>query len=241
MVETNAYAYFLLFCIPLVLCTDRPSKTSLLLAIAAAFAITLSLKRGATIALILSILAYGATYSKCNEKGMTYRKVIPFILIFAIVAVSTVLWQWDEFLLRWADASDVDSIGGGRGIFYRLIIHHWVTGSVVHQLFGFGLFSVAPSLGNMGYFEVYAHSDWLGILHDQGLIGISLFVAVHVALLKLVVRAIRTRHHQGPPLAMGYVIFACANLYSGCTGAPDSMLLFSVLLGYSGAKLMTNR
>ena len=241
IVETNAYAYFLLFSIPLILVVGWPSKTFLALSLLAGFAIVLTLKRGALVALTLSMLAYVITYSKCNAKSPTYGKLIPFVLIFTIVVILTLSWRWDRVLLRWADVSDIDTIGGGRGTFYRLIFQHWLTGNFVTQIFGFGLFSVAPSLGNMGHGEIYSHSDWLGILHDQGLVGIFLFVAIHLAMLKLIRQAIRIRHNLAPSLVMSYTIFVCANIYSGCTGDIFSMLPFSMLLGYSSAKITMAR
>jgi len=237
LVETNAYAYFLLFSIPLILIVGWPSKTSLALALLAGFAIVLSLKRGAVVALTLSMLAYGITYSKCNSKPLIYRKLVPFILIFAIVVISVSVWRWDQLLLRWADASDLDSIGSGRGTFYRLILQHWLSGDFVNKIFGLGLFSVAPSIGNRGYFEEYAHSDWLQILHDQGVIGISLFAAIHLSILKMIHQSFQMKHLVTPSLVMGETIFLLANIYSGCTADTESMLCFSMLLGYSSAKI----
>ncbi len=239
--ETNAYTYLMLFSIPLILIVGWPSKTSLALVLLAGFAIILTLKRGAFVALILSILAYGITFRKCNSKPFVCRILVPFILTFAIVVISVSVWRWDQLLLRWAcvfDPTMVDS--SGRDQFYPLIIRHWSGGSLLNQIFGFGIFSVPNTLENIGYYAIYAHSDWLQILHDQGAVGILLFAAIHVAMLKLIRKGIQIRHPLTPNLAMGYVIFFLANIYSGCTGGSDSMLIFSMLLGYCAARITTD-
>lgn len=237
LVETNAYAYFLLFCIPVILINSIESKKHLWIVLVAGCAIVLSLKRGATAALIVSILVYVTIYRKFYSKNYRYRKLVPFILIFAIVVISVSVWRWDQILLRWADVGDLDSIGSGRGTVYRLILQHWLSGHPANQIFGFGIFSVPSALDNVGHFTEFSHSDWLGILHDQGLIGIFLFAVIHVVMLNLIRQGIQIRHPLTPNLAMGYVIFLLANTYSGCTGDICSMLPFSMLLGYCAAKI----
>lgn len=232
----NAYAYFMLFCLPLLL-VDLRSRLKIALVMLAIGTIILTLKRGALVALILSMLAYAAVYRKLNLTKLRYRRFILIFFIFSAVVVFILAWQWDNVLLRWEDVSDIDSIGNNRGLFYSIILKQWLSGNLFNQIFGFGIFSVPSTLENMGYSAKYAHSDWLGIIHDQGIIGLFMFASIHICILKIIHQGIQTKHTLLPVLAMGYVIFICANLYSGCTGAPDSMLLFSMLLGYSSAKI----
>lgn len=232
----NAYAYFMLFCLPLLL-MDLRSRLKMILTFLAIGTIVLTLKRGALVALVLSMLAYASAYKKCYLTALSRRKFFLLLLLFVAVAACVLAWQWSNVLLRWEDASNIDTIGNSRGKFYRLILNHWFDGTLVQQFFGFGIFSVPSALGDMGYPMSEAHSDWLGILHNQGIVGLFIFASIHICIFKTIHKGIQTRNPLSPVMAMGYTIFLLASTYSGCAGDMLSMLPFSMMLAYCSAKI----
>jgi len=84
---------------------------------------------------------------------------------------------------------------------------------------------------------VYAHSDWLEILHGMGLVGIGLFLFVHAMIISIVRQAWRLRHPITASLVMAYTSFAMINVYSECVIGSTDTIFFGLLLAYAAAVL----
>jgi len=149
-------------------------------------------------------------------------------------------WQWENISYRMDDVSDPASIGSGRGSFWRSIFSEWYNSNLLNMIFGLGFFTVESTTGR--YTEsIYAHSDWLEILHDFGLVGIAIFIVLHVKIIKTLQQAVRLRKPTAPSLGMGYCAFLMINIYSLCTIGYSDTIFFSLLLGYSSASLQTSQ
>ncbi len=223
----NGFAYTLLWCVPLVLLSEH-KRLRLLPVLLAAGAILFTFKRGASVALVLSSIVYIVLESRQSaHRG----RLIAIGAVLLAVAGAFALWQWESLATRWQDMDSLDTAGSNRGQLYSLVLSHVFQGDLFAVLLGYGFNSVMPYLDQIGYAPVYAHSDVLEILHDQGLVGIAAFLGLHVGFIALLIHAWRARSRFLPALAMGYVIFTCVNFYSGCTMYSETALL-SLLVGY---------
>ncbi|KKN29975.1 hypothetical protein LCGC14_0838640 [marine sediment metagenome] len=233
-----AYPYFMLFCIPLLLVNHVGSKRTVCLVAIAVCAVLLTFKRGALIALCLSVLAYYLGYRRCCASQKRVRVMNRILLLVGLLVGALVVLYREDLLLRWGpvfDAGAEDS--SGRNIYYSVVLGHWASGSTWTQIWGYGMLSVPQSVEDMGHVGAAAHSDWLQLLHNQGVVGVIVFVGIHVAILRTIYEGLKNRHPVAPVLAMGAMVFMLANVYSGCTGDPTSMLCYAMLVGYSAARI----
>jgi O-antigen ligase len=230
----NSYGYLILWLIPLLLIKPRYKISFFFLLSLTCFAIVFSLKRGTLIALVLSSAIFLIMSIKVNPRQRKLFLLLFFALVLVVLATSAL--RWEDMSVRWADFTEADKIGSGRGTFYRIVIQGWLDGSFNQKTFGYGFYSVPDLLGIYWLKETYAHSDWLEILYDYGLVGVVLFAGVHLAIFNLLRKGYQNRHHTIPALAMGYCIFFLVNIYSICLMSVIT-IFFALLLGYSAARI----
>jgi hypothetical protein len=230
----NADVSVLLWCIPLLLLPRHRLWISSLVLGLASVAVFATVKRGAILALIVSGFVSSAISIRMSSRRHKVRK---FVIIAVVIAAMTggLLWQWDRIMYRMNKDFDSDIIGSGRGAYYPVIIKEWYNSGAFSFLFGKGFFTVPDILDSIYTIRRYAHSDWLEILHDMGVLGIVLFVYLHSRILLVVRDAIRERNPVAPVLAMGYCVFALKNIYSQCVVGDADTIYFALLLGYSSA------
>jgi hypothetical protein len=226
----NADSSVLLWCIPLLLLLRPPLWASALSGLAS-IAILMTVKRGAVLALFAGALVYSALLIRTSFREREARGLIVAALIVAVVA-SGLAWQWENVQYRMEQ--DKGEIGSGRGWFYRVIISEWYNSDMFCLLLGRGFFTVPETLERYGV-RIYAHSDWLEILHDMGVLGVVLFAYLHYRILLVLGHVLRQRDPVAPALAFGYCAFALRNVYSQCVVGESTTIYFGLLLGYSVA------
>ncbi len=234
----NADGALLLWCIPLLLLA-RPSLRATALAGLASTAIFATVKRGSILALLVGALAYYFTLVQISGRG---HRITPLIVAGLIVLAITagLLWQWENIEYRLERDLEGGGLGSGRTWFYRAIIWEWYEGGPLTLLFGKGFFTVPDTLEALGT-RIYAHSDWLEILHDMGLVGIALFTWLYARIAMLLREALRQRNPIAPALAMGCCIFALRSVYSQIVIGESMTIYFGLLLGYSAALIARER
>ena len=236
LVGQNADGSVLLWCIPLLLLARAPFW-ALSLSGLAAIAILMTVKRGSILALFAGLLFYGIILISTSSRQ--HKKRV-FIIVALILATMTggLLWQQENIQYRVDKDNIRGDIGSGRSAFYRVIIEEWYNGNFISFLFGKGLLTVPTTLESKYGAKIYAHSDWLEILHDMGVIGITLFVYLNFRIITVVISALWKQHAVASALAMGYLIFALRNIYSQClVETASDTIYFGLLLGYSCASL----
>ncbi|MCJ7603817.1 MAG: O-antigen ligase family protein [Desulfobulbaceae bacterium] len=231
----NASAYLLLWCLPFLLMMKK-SQLGKLVLVLAVFAILLTVKRGAMIALVLSIVAYGLTYLKLHGNFRVFIRGIRVVVLLAIVVAYALTTNWDAVQTRFQDTS-----GSGRSRMYTMLLNHYIQSDPMNLVFGFGINSVQKYTGYMYYGRIdtsgpYAHSDWLQMMHDFGLLGIGFLVWLHVKVLTLIRESYKKRHPFTPSLVMGYAILFLVNIYSGHLMSPNA-IYFGLLLAFTAAKV----
>jgi len=232
----NASAYLLLWCLPLLVMVKKSLVVNIFMAISA-MAILLTVKRGAMIALGLSIVAYALTYQKIQGNIRASKKILGLLIILVIVSYLTLSYRWEAVANRFEDTT-----GAGRDQVYTMIFEHWLKAEPKNLIFGFGINSVQQYTGYMYLSEsgIFAHSDWLQYMHDFGIMGIIFLVWLHFQFLTLIRDGYRLRHSYTPSLVMGYVILFLVNIYSGHLMSPEAIYL-GFLLAFSAGTLQSER
>lgn len=231
----NTDACLLIWCIPLLLLCCPPPWAFGLVALASV-AVIVTLKRGAILALLIGGFAYAVVSMLISSRDRNrLRHLIVIILLMAVI-VGGLVWQWENLQYRMKDFDDPDSMGSGRGWVYRTILSEWYGSGLFALFFGRGFFTVPDTLGRYET-EIYAHNDWLEVLHDLGLVGVVLFAYVHAMIISVMRQGWRLRHSITAPLVMGYTSFAITNLCSQCVVDAASTIFFGLLLGYAAAAI----
>lgn len=127
--------------------------------------VLLSFKRGAIICACLgyiSFIIYNFKYTKLNHRH---------VLLVALLSAGAVFFSLqfkDVIMYRFL----YDTYGySGRIDPYQIILDNTLDAHFLFILFGHGFFSVTNILGGL-----YAHSDWLELIYDHGLIGIMMYI-----------------------------------------------------------------
>jgi len=232
------YSYMLLWLIPLFLLSRRRGWKETILVVAICAAIMASLKRGAVIAMLASLLIY---YMVDLRIGYTLRKPHLLLMIVAIVLIGVVvLIGGDKFSERWSDISDLEQMGSNRGTIWGIVVTDFKEAGLVRQIFGTGFYSVPHLIERKWYKAFPAHSDWLQCLYDQGIVGIVSLLYVYYAVLVLIKNGYRARHYLTAPLSMGFSMFAVTNIFSMSTFNVTT-IWFGLLLGYCGGMIQKDR
>ncbi|MCK4792144.1 MAG: O-antigen ligase family protein [Desulfobacteraceae bacterium] len=238
----NAYAYPLLWCLPVLLIAVR-GWPQIILASSSVFAILFTLKRGAILALLICCFVYVIRQWKMhNTTGM--RRAIVTILLIGIIGAVVATSLWDRVQERTLDLQNWESAGSGRGTIYSVLWSNWVQGDMFNKVFGCGyramprlLWSELLSSSFNGQVAIrYAHSDWLAVLHDYGLLGVCVLINIHISLLLFVREAFRAGVREAVPLLLTYLICFCIHAYSGNIDY-STTIYFSLGLGFLSGQI----
>jgi hypothetical protein len=217
----------------------KPSKVHLVLITLAFFATLLSLKRGAMISGSIIYFFYILNYR--NQVLMKYNffNLFVFFGIFFGSFFSLLLFS-DVFLYRFFK----DTGGSGRDQFYSLILKGWNESTLYRQLIGNGFFSTLDHLGNTYGAAIYAHSDWLEILYDFGLIGIIIFSCIFLSLFLVRKKVKKYCPHLFYPFLALLVVLFLKSLISGTYMTKFDSITYGVLgliLGQFAQNSILNR
>lgn len=219
----NASAYLLLWCLPLLLHLNKSKLISVVIAFSMA-AIVITIKRGALVALIVSLVIYLVARLRISERNISKLKVFRNGLLFLALVGIILYMRWDLITERFSDRG-----GSGRDKLYTLIINNYIAGDMLNVSFGNGINSVQKMTSlqsnDPNSVGVAAHSDWLQHLHDFGILGILLMVSLHVSFIKLIVFHAKFRTNTLPFLSMTYTIFLLSTVYSFILTTPDAIIL----------------
>ena len=232
----NADASLLLWCLPLLL-LSRPKLWGFVFVLLAAAAIFSTVKRGAILALVIGFSSYTISLNYISRHEIMKLKNVIVLALLVLVMIAGISWQWNNIMFRNEREMDRGEIGSGRNEFYRYIFNEWYYSDGIGILFGRGFYTVPETLNRVAGYSIYAHSDWLEILHDMGIVGISLFLYLHHCMILLIRRAIRERDVVAPALIMGYCIFVLRGIYSQAFIGGKSLIFFGILLGVSSANI----
>ena len=122
-------------------------------------------------------------------------------------------------------ASTAEDGGSGRIAIYESYLHELSRMSSSELLTGRGFDSGKLILVQS------AHNDWLEALYDFGIIGLILYVALHILLLKRVIQLIRMKSSLAEPCAAAYAIFLMMSMTSHLIIYPNYFTVLVALWG----------
>ncbi len=179
----NNIAYSFVSLIPLVFLIKKNRLLSVATIMVLMFFIIQGGKRGAVVVGALGVMMYIYYQMRTVNKK---NKVRGYILI-SIVAVVIGYFAYDmfisnEFLISRMEQM-VEGNVSGRDRIYANIFNGWLeSDSFTNLLFGYG-FAGSRLLSGTGNF---AHNDWLELLSNFGLLGVSIYIVLFYSIFKII-------------------------------------------------------
>ena len=128
----------------------------------------MSAKRGTILCCTVSLMIIGYTYLKENGR-IKFKTIFSLALVIGILAYIGLQFLENMDYLQYRLLDTLEGNTSSRDYIYKNIIARWSNSDLLHQLFGYGPIATTK-FGN------YAHNDWLEILYDFGLVGLSFYV-----------------------------------------------------------------
>jgi len=226
--------YYILYFFPFVLCVKKNSiKMSFLLM--TSFSLLISMRRTALLAFAVALFVSYIIDMHIIEKERK-KKLINTLVIFLIIMTGVFMYNYivDAFNLNIILRLQKLSTDGwsGRDIIYRSVWHYQLNSTAGEWLIGRGYNGVsntsAAGLGNLVFSFSAAHNDFLEILYDYGIIGLSIFLLFCVKLIKHSIKLIRLKSDMAGPFAASLVIFFISSMF-GSTMLYPRFYLYLVL------------
>ena len=216
MNRADNIAYQLLS-VMVVLAILQPKLMNLILTGVVYFAILFSLKRGAMIsASVLLVFYYFG-----NTKNIQFRRKNLEILgglSFLIVTPYLIIKYAEVLFYRFK----VDQTGSDRLDIYANIIDDWLKFPLINKIFGQGFFTLGDG-------TTYAHSDWLELLNDHGIVGIIIFIGVFVSLFMTRKKIERFAPKYNFAFLGVYFVLFLKSVYSGTYMTKYDALTYGIL------------
>lgn len=236
---TNNVGYSFVFYIPFLFFLKRKSVKYAFLIVIMAFLIS-SMKRGAIATGAIATLWF--LYAQIRQEKGSVSKIVTVLLTGAVILVGVwyvedMLATSDYFVKRINETMEGNS--SARDMIYGKIWNEIVTDtSLLHLLFGRGANSSIIVATN------YAHNDWLELMINNGLLGVSLGAFFYISLYKTAHRYRRVfgRTYYTSFLMMLLVIFLptffSMIIYQLSTRI---CLFFAFMIGYVKTNVKNNR
>lgn len=175
---TNNTGYIFVSIIPLISLVKKDLLRFILLAVCLTFSF-LSIKRGAiTIGLVASFILLLQTLSSRQTKTKFVNLIFIIAIVVGIYFLANNLWLNNTYFQSRVD-STLSGTSGNRDYIYSDLWNHFLNDTpFMNQLFGNGAFATTRFAMN------YAHSDWLEILIDNGILGIIIYIIYWALLFK---------------------------------------------------------
>lgn len=207
--ETSSNAiYCLVTIVPFILLLKNKGLGFTLLLIT--FVCTVfSNKRGAAIIIALILIpAMNNFLSMIKRKGIRNLLVVLIGVIFVISFFYIGNYYVGGRLIE--RFNDVEETGGsGRLWIWTDVLNEYQESSLLEQLFGHGHCAVA-GLG----LAAAAHNDFLEVLYDYGILGLMIYIAIHVSLIKKTIKLRKSNNQLFFPYVSMCLIFVTMSMVS---------------------------
>lgn len=174
---TNNEGYTFVALIPALFFFDKKNWVQYLLLFYLLAFVLFGMKRGAILIALISTIVFFVLKIKNGKKEE--RKNLLLLSVLCVVLLSFVviyLWQnSDYFQLRFMQTMEGSS--SGRDYLYATLWNHFLYDTTWNEF----LFGLGPNATLIVSKSNVAHSDWLELLTNQGLLGVLFFVAIWIA------------------------------------------------------------
>lgn len=172
---TNNGAYYLVVIVPLLgLYFDK--KIEFVLYGGILLLVLLGAKRGAILCAAVEILLFFYFYSKYSNLSKK-----PFRILWSITAFLTIaylgmdLFEGNDYLQQRYDQT-LSGDSSLRDVLYSQALQYFKSQRLLTQIFGNGMSSTLLIIGD------FAHQDWIELLINNGLLGVSIYVMTFLTL-----------------------------------------------------------
>lgn len=214
---TNNSSYTIALFLPFFFLFERRSAFHWLIILPACILILLAQKRGAVLSSSIFLLSY--LYLTIRSRRSTTR-------LFSLVAVASLIflvYRGSSFFLQ----RFVGANSSGRSEMYPFYLAHWMDGSFLRLLFGNGLYATMDLSFNGNH--LYAHSDFVEVIYDFGILGLCVYISMIVAILHFGYRQRKILSEASLCLYSVMAIFILKSALSGVYLDADANLLFITL------------
>jgi O-antigen ligase len=226
--------YYVLLLLPWALISKNKLIKNLLTILI--FGIVLwSFKRTAILAFVFSLIIYEFMVNYCFGRKSWFKKIIYlFCLLFGLFIVFNFVEQKSGgFVSQRIHSAQMDE-GSGRLDIYSSVFQRQFESNIFYWVFGHGHDGVRRErvhLLRSTSNPVSAHNDWLEVLFDYGLVGLFLYILLHLAIIYKCIKLIRNKSSLGPAIVSSYALFFIMSLTSHLILYPT---YFSYLMAFWG-------
>jgi len=227
---SSNYGYILLNIVVLLFSLPTFLKSMWVIGLLLIFAV-ISLKRGVIICVgAMSVFHYFAL-KRLGFKRKVRNKLINFIMfVLFMIAYGGLIFS--RFLYLKTEG------GSGRTLIYSSIINGFNESDTFEYLFGHGFLSTLNHVFSTVGYAAYAHSDWLQILYDFGLIGVLLYLYIFTSIWQILISCWKNRSYEILSWGSFGIIFTISGIISGGFLSPH-MIYYMLPLGYLANNLET--
>lgn len=230
LIGDNVVFYPLLM-IPWIACVSNTTKRWIMVAIVALCAIT-ALKRSGIIILSISVLFLYYNDFMYKKRLKTKSIIAAFFILISILAIYH--YKADSISDINQRFSMLEEDGGsGRDDIYKDVINRYVNSNLAQQIFGQGFDSVR---GKDTAMALSAHNDFLEVMYDFGLVGLLLYVLIHLSLIKWTIRLFKAGSPLAFPVLISYVCFFVMSMVSHLILYPTYFGLLTAFWAYAECK-----
>lgn len=215
---SNNLSYLIATIFPLCFCMNKSIRYFyIFLCLAIVF---IGGKRGA---IVLSIALIAYTMFKDTMRSGIYSKLL--VVTFIIIIYQIINSEYIEIFQFGFDRLE-QSGSSGRDMIAKSIINGMVNGSFINWIIGYG------SIGSTLFADNFAHNDWLELLVDYGLIGLSIYAMFYWGVFKFFRSVPKQDITTKDLLASSLIVLLIKSLFSMCLFSTETAVVF-VVLGYT--------
>ena len=199
-------SYYLLFVLPVML-TVKAIKWKALYVVVSFVVLITSMKRGGAAALMVGMMVYVIVYLKIRSYNIVKAVALLFVAIVLIACLALFLGtseiegESQNLVERFESVGDDG--GSNRDIVYGKTLDLIDSQDGLSLLVGNGYNAVLVD----SPIHLSAHNDFLEILYDYGLVGLSLYLVFVLSFLKVSLRAFRKNADIAPVLCFQFSNF----------------------------------
>ncbi|MCY1634887.1 O-antigen ligase family protein [Marinifilum sp. D737] len=202
-------------------------KMSIPIIIIAFLLILFSRKRGAIIAVSLPFILLMYSFFKMKSRNILVKGLKILIIMAVLVGLYNVLLNYYDIILGRFESGDGTS---GRALLYMTVFKGWYNSeSILEILFGHGFYSTTIITKEKFGIALYAHSDWLELIYDFGLIGLTIYALILLSLLHYLVQIFRKFRHYLLAYTSCMIVFVIKSVFSGVYLDADCVILMSII------------
>ena len=224
---TNNMGYYFVTMIPFLVFFQNKRATQYFLLAFFAIMIVTSAKRGAMVVGLLAILFFFILTLKRKEKGGKIWYILITSFFIAVMAYFMINYYSSNDYLQLRMQRTMEGDSSFRDVIYAELWFHFIQDtSLWHQLFGYGAWATLDITVN------YAHQDWLELLTDMGLLGVTIYLWFWCSFFKTSIKCRKVGlKKEYSILILVFIIFFAKSLFSMSF---DSMgLIPGLCMGYA--------